>query len=524
MNLSINCENRTIYTEVQAEKTIAEAARGAGAFLPMPCGGRGRCGKCAVLVKGDFPPVSAAEAKLLKAAAIAPVDGYDARIACLCGTGEGDVIVPGGGRDVSTADFSGDVPVYDGEGTGLYGAAIDVGTTTISAVLFPFDGGAASAIHEMNRQAVYGADVLSRIDHSDKNGVGELRDCLTAQLNGMISRLTAGAGIDPSRVERVVAVGNTTMMHYLTGLDPGGIGTAPFTPESLFGEEMAAAEIFPGIRNAVLYIPPSVSAYIGSDITCGVLATGMTEGSSAQLLVDVGTNGEMALYADSRIICCATAAGPAFEGASIAMGMPAVSGAISRVSENGGEIAVAVINGAAPAGICGSGMISAVNLMLNAGALDGGGRILRSGHPYERLVTPRGGEMSFDIGGSGVFLTQKDIRNIQLAKASIAAGISVLLKKGGVGPCDIKTLHLSGGFGSTIDPSDAAGIGLIPPESPPRTATGGNTALAGAARLLFSRSLRLKITEITSMASEISLSSSAEFMEEYVERMPFRDS
>jgi uncharacterized 2Fe-2S/4Fe-4S cluster protein (DUF4445 family) len=523
MGLAIICENGTIHTEPPAGKSIAEAARGAGVFIPMPCGGRGRCGKCAVLTKGAFPPASEAEAALLASSAIVPPDGYDVRIACLCGAGEGEAIIPGGGRDVSIADIACEVPAYDGECADSFGMAIDIGTTTISVMLFPFGGGGALELHEMNRQGAYGADVLSRIDHSNRNGVKELRECLTAQLNGMASRLITGAKIDASRVERIVAVGNTTMLHFLTGLDPRGIGTAPFTPESLFGDEMEAGEIFPGMSNAVLYIPPSISAYIGSDITCGVLAAGMTEGSSARLLVDVGTNGEMALYRDSRVLCCATAAGPAFEGASIVMGMPALSGAISHVSEDGGEITVDVINGSRPAGICGSGMISAVCAMLDAGALGGGGRILKSGHAYERLVTGSGAEVSFNIGDSGVFLTQRDIRNIQLAKASLAAGIRVLLKEAGVGPGDVEAMYLSGGFGSTIDPAGAAGIGLIPLELAARAKAAGNTALAGAAKLLFSRSLRSKMAEITSMASEISLSSSAEFMEEYVERMPFRD-
>jgi uncharacterized 2Fe-2S/4Fe-4S cluster protein (DUF4445 family) len=523
MKMSINYENRTIYTEAPAKKSIAEAVRDSGAFLPMPCGGRGQCGKCAVLINGEFPPISKAETALLSSTAIIPPDGYDVRIACMCGTGEGDVIIPGGGRGVSIADISGEVPVYDGDGADTFGVAIDIGTTTISAMLFSFGGGAAAALHEMNRQGAYGADVLSRIDNSNKNGVDGLRECVTTQLNGMISHLITEAEIDASQIERIVTVGNTTMLHFLTGLDPRGIGTAPFIPQSLFGGEREAAEIFPALREAVLYIPPSLSAYIGSDITCGILATGMIGRKTVQLLVDVGTNGEMALYSDSRVTCCATAAGPAFEGASISMGMPAVGGAICHVSEDGGELAVDVINGSRPTGICGSGMISAVNLMLSTGVLDGSGRISKSGHGYERLVTGDGAEVLFYIGDSGVFLTQKDIRNIQLAKAGIAAGISVLLREAGVGPGDVDRLYLSGGFGSTISPAEAAGIGLIPPELSARAIAGGNTALAGAVSLLFSRSLRSKMADITSMATEISLSSSSEFMEEYVERMPFRD-
>ena len=222
------------------------------------------------------------------------------------------------------------------------------------------------------------------------------------------------------------------------------------------------------------------------------------------------------------MLCCSTAAGPAFEGASISMGMPAVSGAISSVTFNG-SVVYATIDDAPPTGICGSGMISAIDMMLNEGALDGGGRIMESGHKFESLVSQTTGEVAFALGDSGICLTQRDIRNIQLAKASIAAGANVLMKASGIGPGDLDELCMSGGFGSAIDPAGAAGIGLIPSEATKRTVASGNTALSGASQLLFSISLRKKAETVASMAEEISLSSSAEFMEEYVERMAFRE-
>jgi uncharacterized 2Fe-2S/4Fe-4S cluster protein (DUF4445 family) len=375
----------------------------------------------------------------------------------------------------------------------------------------------------MNRQAVYGADVLSRIDYSNNNGIGELQACITSQLAGMIAAMLRGAGAVDGEVTRIVAAGNTTMLHFLTGLDPRGIGAAPFTPESLFGVAMPAAEIWPRFAGAELYLPPSVSAYVGADIICGILSTGMTEGSAVRMLIDVGTNGEMALWDGSRLVCCSTAAGPAFEGASISMGMPAVSGAISRVAAGRGVISAVVIDGAPPAGICGSGMISAIDVMLREGVLNGSGKLLETGHGYESFVRRPGGELAFVLGESGVYLTQRDIRNIQLVKASIAAGASVLMKSSGVDPGEIDALYLSGGFGSSMDPGEAAGIGLIPAEASGRALAAGNTALSGAAALLLSRAMRERAGEIASMAEEISLSQSPEFMDEYVERMPFRD-
>jgi uncharacterized 2Fe-2S/4Fe-4S cluster protein (DUF4445 family) len=380
----------------------------------------------------------------------------------------------------------------------------------------------------MNRQANFGADVLSRIDHSNSYGGDELTRSITSQREGIMRGMIADIGVGASDVTRIVATGNTTMLHFLTGLDPRGIGVAPFIPESKFGIEIPASKILAGFESAFLYIPPSVSAYVGADITCGILSTGMMDSTSAQMLIDVGTNGEMALFADGRLTCCSTAAGPAFEGASISMGMPAVSGAISRVDSDAratrnGCVVYATIDGAPPAGICGSGMISALDMMLNEGVLDGGGRIMEPGHKFERFISRTDDGVAFVLGDSGVCLTQRDIRNIQLVKASIAAGANVLMKASGISPGDLEALCLSGGFGSAIDPTGAAGIGLIPTEITNRAIASGNTALSGASQLLFSRSLRKKAEAIASTAEEISLSSSAEFMEEYVERMAFRE-
>jgi uncharacterized 2Fe-2S/4Fe-4S cluster protein (DUF4445 family) len=506
--------------EARGGDTIAGALRNAGVFLPMPCGGRGRCGKCAVLVRGDFPPPGRDEAELLKRCA-PEREGYAARVACLCPAAEGEVLIPAGGGSVSVAGVSDERLVYDGSGGG-YGIAIDIGTTTISALLFSFDTGeAVSSAHEMNRQAIYGADVLSRIDCANREGVGELSRCLVSQLNGMFSGLISGAGADAGRVSRIVAAGNTTMLHFLTGLDPKGIGTAPFIPMSLFGDEREAGELFPMFSGAELYLPPSVSAYVGADTTCGILAAGIAEKNGTRLLIDVGTNGEMALRSGSRITCCSTAAGPAFEGAAISMGMPAVSGAVCGVSKDGGEISCRTIDDARPSGICGSGMISAVRLMLETGILDGSGRILERPRDFDRFVVKKDAELSFILGESGVSLTQRDIRNIQLAKASVAAGALVLLKSAGIAPDAVETLYLSGGFGSMIDPAEAAEIGLIPQELAGRAAASGNTSLSGAAKMLFSRASRRRAAEIASSAAEISLSTNAEFMDEYIEQMPF---
>ena len=521
--LSVAEGTRKAIAEAERGSVLSDTIRDVGMFLPMPCGGRGRCGKCVVWTRGDFAPPSGPETALIGRCHSAGPEGYAARIACMCrAAGDGEVVIPE--RRLSIAGVSGLPSFAAGRAdSGGYGIAVDIGTTAISALLCDLSsGGAVASIHEMNRQAAYGADVLSRIDYSCRNGPRELNECLAGQLAGMFRSLVSDAGISAGGVKRIVAAGNTTMLHFLTNLDPRGIGTSPFTPASLFGDERRAGDIFPEFGEADMYIPPSVSAYVGGDITSGMIATDIT-GGGVRMLIDVGTNGEMALRAGPRVLCCSTAAGPAFEGAAVEMGMPAVSGAVSRVFVRDGAVGYETVDGVSPTGICGSGMISAVDVMLRHGILSSGGKILETGHKFTRLVSPDRG-VSFMIGDSGVCLTQRDIRNIQLAKASIAAGANVLLKAAGIGPADVEALYLCGGFGSAIDPEAAAGIGIFPREMAGCAAASGNTALLGAARLLFSRSLRDKIKEMAAASVEISLSSSAEFMEEYVARMPFGDS
>jgi uncharacterized 2Fe-2S/4Fe-4S cluster protein (DUF4445 family) len=522
-----------VYVEAEAGELLGDVIKRSQAAFSMPCGGRHTCGKCAVLVKGSFSPISGEEEKLLSSWTESAPDGYQRRMACLCRVnGEGEARLPHFYQAWQACQVDGGALKrlehlkYEGDEANSLGRAMDIGTTSISAVLFGFEKGEAlAAAHEVNRQAVYGADVLSRIAHSMRHGPDGPHKCITDQLNGMVSALLQRSGAADGDVSRVVAAGNTTMLHFLTGLDPRGIGTAPFTPQSLFGESRPAGDIFPApaLRNAELYLPPGVSAYVGADITCGMLATELARAGERRLLVDVGTNGEMALFSGGRITCCATAAGPAFEGAQISMGMAALPGAVYKIVPRNGALHCLTIGGGRPTGICGTGLVSAVNLMLKMGALDGGGAIMTE-HDLAGLVEPVDGQPAFWLGGSGVYLTQKDIRSIQLAKASIAAGIETLLSQAGQGKLavgGVDALFLSGGFGSSMDPKEASGIGLFPPSMLEKAKAAGNTSLEGAALVLFSPSARARLTDLVSISSEISLSASQFFMEEYVKQMRF---
>jgi uncharacterized 2Fe-2S/4Fe-4S cluster protein (DUF4445 family) len=229
----------------------------------------------------------------------------------------------------------------------------------------------------------------------------------------------------------------------------------------------------------------------------------------------------MALYAGGRILCCATAAGPAFEGAGIAMGMAALPGAIDKLMSADNEIICSVIGSQSPIGICGSGLISAVDLLLRLGVVDGSGRLLIDGHAFAGYINEQNGQPAFWLSKGKVFLTQEDIRNVQLAKAAISAGIQTLLHEAGLETEQIGVLYLAGGFGSYLDPVAAAGIGLIPASLIGKTVAAGNTSLKGAIRLLFSIEERKNLERLLTSAVEISLSSSAYFMDQYIENMPF---
>jgi len=309
-------------------------------------------------------------------------------------------------------------------------------------------------------------------------------------------------GVAPEAVSRVVITGNTAMLHFFAGLDPASMGRYPFTPQSLFGEALEWG-LLPG---AETYLPPCVTAFVGADITCGALAAGFTHAEGNVLLVDVGTNGEMLMRTNGQLRCCSVAAGPAFEGAEISMGMPALPGAIDKVWQEQGQLHWHAIPGAAVRGICGTGLISALRAFLELGAIDETGAI---------------DGPALQLAGCEVEITQRDVRKLQLVKAAVAAGIATMLHEAGLAPGEIERLWLAGGFGSYLDPQDAAAIGMIPQSLASRAFAGGNLALRGAEILLFSKALRQEVKALASETSEIPLANHSVFQEAFIEEMGF---
>lgn len=487
-------------------QSVLDAVRAHGG-LPVhaPCGGMGTCHKCTVYLTGadgERPVLAcrtpAAEGMTLRLPAAAPLAvETGGPLAC-----PPDAPEPG------------------------FGIACDIGTTTVVCHLVDLESGrVAATAGEGNAQRPYGGDVIARI----KASADGLRPALTAAVRGQLSRLIealcAHEGVSLSQVKRMTVAANTTMCHLLAGLPPDGLGAAPFTPVSLFGDWHSARALDLPFEGEV-YLSPAVSGYVGGDITADLLCAGADREDAPVLLIDVGTNGEMALGCGGRFVCCSTAAGPAFEGAQIRFGMTAAEGAVSAVTLEDGKVACTVLGGGEARGICGSGLIDAVAVMLRLGAVDETGRIL---DPEEDDDIPAGalpylfsldGECAFRLSG-GVAVTQADVRKLQLGKGAIAAGISILRRTYGGSFGLIRALLLAGGFGSYIRPESAARIGLIPADLLEVTRPIGNAAAGGALMALVSERNRARLSALQKNMEYVELSGLPAFNEVYMDAMLF---
>ena len=487
---------------------LADALSAGGHFLPMPCRGRHTCGKCGIYVAGAVEPPDPVEAALLARSHQPDLPGFEWRLACLARiSGEVSIVASSiSGVVVADADFG--LVTYDGPAPNSLGCAVDIGTTTVTVLLFRLgDRERLADVSQLNHQVVHGSDVLSRIDAATHVGVGALQTLILDEVDAMITQALQQVGAAPGDITRLTITGNTTMLHLLTGLPVATLGVSPFTPVTLFGEVRPATDLFPQLVSAELYLPPGVSTYVGPDIVCGLLASGIGGGAQPELLVDIGTNGEMALASDGQIWCCSTAAGPAFEGAEISAGMPALPGAIDDVWTENGGLAYSTIRGKRATGICGTGLIGAADACLDLGIIDETGA----------MDSP-----SVVLGESGVSLTQADVRKLQLAKAAIAAGIDTMLAEAGLAAADVGRLHLAGGFGSYLQPRPAAGIGLIPLDLVDKADPAGNTALSGAILLTLSAGARRVAADRAQAATEVGLATHPVFMDRYIEDMAFR--
>lgn len=421
-----------------------------------------------------------------------------------------------------------------------FGLAFDIGTTTVVGTLVDLVRGAPlGAQSVLNGQAPYGADVIARISHTmgSETGLGELQDKIIDSLNTLIGRLLAGAGVDAAEVYEVVLAGNATMLHLALGLDPRAIGVEPFIPVAEGTVDVAASEI--GLRiheQARVHCLPHLGAYVGADLVGGLLATGLARGKGVRLLVDVGTNGEIILGSEERTIATAAPAGPAFEGAQIMHGMRASDGAIEGVTIDHDGVSLQVIGDVPPIGICGSGLLDAVAQLRVNGLINETGRFAPVDQIAERfgpeiaarILVDDNGMRSFvlataDESGHGkpVVLSQRDIRELQFAKGSIAGGIAVLMDELGVTTDDLEEIYLAGSFGSYINPQSARIIGLVPPIAVDRISAVGNAAGEGAKMALMSFREREMAWALTGIVEYLELSGRSDFNDSFITVLQF---
>jgi uncharacterized 2Fe-2S/4Fe-4S cluster protein (DUF4445 family) len=505
--------------EAEGGETLLSALIRGGFVISAPCGGRGFCEKCRVrLVRGRVRPLAgrknaeSAEGAEGENAGGAGEEGAGFVLACRV-IPETDLTIelPLNGdvvwNEVDPAARGAGGPSARKAGAPVRaGVALDLGTTTLSAQFVDMDKGEVlDTCSELNDQRVFGADVMSRINAARNGKTGELFGLINRQTARTIRRFCEKWGVP--KIEKLVAAGNTTMLHLFTNTDPSSMGEVPFTPVFLEARQFGGEELsLPAGRVTVL---PSIAAFIGGDIVSGLAALDILAAADNSLLIDIGTNGEMALLHGGRIYCCSTAAGPALEGAEISCGMGGVAGAISRITRENGELSFTVIGGGEPRGICGSGLIDVMALMLRDKIID------------ETGALDDACDGGFAVTGN-ISVINRDVRQYQLAKSAILSGIKILCGNAGLNLADVGVVYIAGGLGFFIDKGNAVAAGLLPGEFLDKIAVCGNLSLRGALRCLAGEAEFLAACDrIIAQSVNIDLAADPAFMDEFAENMLF---
>jgi uncharacterized 2Fe-2S/4Fe-4S cluster protein (DUF4445 family) len=420
-----------------------------------------------------------------------------------------------------------------------FGIAFDLGTTTVVATLLDLSTGTPAAVDSvLNAQQPFGADVITRISATmlDPANLDRLTGLARDTLAGLAAAVCQAGGVDPAEVYEVAVAGNATMTHLLLGIDPEPLGVAPFIMATRLYPEVLAADLGIAVHpRARAVVFPAFGAYVGGDITAGLLASGMDRDQRTRLFIDIGTNCEIVLGNADWLLATAAPAGPAFEGAAIRCGMRAADGAIEVVTMTPGTLELTVIGDTAPAGLCGSGLVDAVTGLVRVGLLDSSGRLV----PEEAAATLApglagrltriGDERVFvlhwlgEVGdaANSVYLSQRDIRELQFAKAAIATGWHILLAEAGLPASDVQQVLLAGSFGSYLSPASAIRLGLVPPLPVLRVVSAGNVAGEGAKMALLSLRERAAGLALLEEVRYVELSDRADFNDQFVGQLAF---
>ena len=516
-NITIKLEGITV--NCLEKETLSNIILNNKIPLNMMCNEVGKCGKCKVKITNTYELATQKEKEILSEKEIK--EGI--RLAC-CTIVFDNMIV----EEISKKINDKIKYVYSDEKINIinpnfknYGMAIDIGTTTI--VLKLYDGkNSIFSIASKNPQIDLGADVITRIDQSLKGNLNKLQTLVVSKINDMIDKSCKSIGINKEDIDYGVVTGNTTMLYLLRGLSPVSISKSPFISDTLFDVEINSSEINIDIsKKGKIYLPKCISAFVGADITTAILASKMMKKDKNTLLIDIGTNGEVALWSNNRLYTCSTAAGPAFEGAELLNGMWAMAGAIDRVFLENGQVKCNVIDNVKAKGICGSGVIDLLSTLVDIGAIDETGYLESDILKQYGIIDESRDDVAVCI--DEVLFTQKDVRKVQLVKSSIYSGILSILEINNVSIDDIDEFYIAGGFGNYIDLQKAINIDLIPNVFLEKTKVIGNAALDGCAMMLCNKDNIDYINNKVKDARNVDLATSKIFNNYYVENMGFNN-
>ena len=517
--LTFRPENTSI--DVPEDITLMEALKDAGIFLDAPCGGRGTCGKCLVKISengSDWTEVKACQTKV-KGPLLVDTESSPKNHRILTSSNI---------RQVSFHPSFSKIPDKDH----YYMAAFDIGTTTIAAYLL--DGRTGKELctaSSLNPQAAYGADVISRANYVLEHGHKELADCIHSAADKLIGQLARTAGIQREDIYLLCFVGNTCMHHIFFQYPMESLVRAPYEPsqKGLIREKAADFDIHIHPEGGLIFLPV-IAGFVGADTMGCILSLRPDLQEDISLMLDIGTNGELVLGNKDRLVCCSTAAGPAFEGAKIHSGMRGAQGAVDHMTydpSSGSHFTV--IGQEAPEGICGSGLIDTIACLRRAGLIDESGRLLNQeeaakldpafvSHMTEWNHMPA---FLYDPAYPEVFLTQKDVREVQLAKGAIAAGILLLEKHLGITHENIRKVYIAGAFGNYMDPKSACDIGLLPYSLRDRVVPVGNAAGEGAKIALQNTEELNRTVQLMDQVDFLELAALPEFQDCFIDELEF---
>lgn len=488
-----------------------------GTALAMPCGGKGMCGKCRVRVVRGRLPVTPEDKRIFSEAQLA--QGW--RLACKAVTREAvEIVVPVQEQQgfSALAAEAADEGALSLAADHDYGLAVDIGTTTLAAALVDCtDGKILATATAVNSQRSFGADVVSRIGAACHGKGKALQKAVRRDLTRLTKQLLKDHPGTAARCRQMAIAANTTMLHLLMGWPCDGLGDWPFHPVSLGGKTYRAQEVLGPqtvLADATVTLLPGMSTYVGADITAGIWQCGLASSDDVSLFVDLGTNGEMVLgNKDQRFIASAPA-GPALEGGKLTWGTGSVPGAICGVRIERGRAKVRTIDHTVPVGICGTGILEAMAGLVREGLVDETGKLVE---PYFHKGFPLASTLDYQR----ITLSQQDIREIQMAKSAIRAGIESLIERSGISRQRVHQVFLAGGFGYYLDPQKAAVIGLLPADLAERTTAVGNTSLKGAIGLLTGAVTLEELQAIAAGAEEIVLGNDEAFQRLYIDYLNF---